>query len=161
VFFKHYDETIAEADKILATHPDFIMAYAWKAMALTMERKFDAAIQAQQRAIDIDANPGMLIFMGVVQAAKGNKAEAQKLLTVIEAKAKEQYVCNYEIAQVYASLGDRANAYKWLKTGLQQQCDCMIWLRGEPWMESIRADERYLDLIKRVGFDRLPAPAAQ
>ncbi|MBZ5580265.1 MAG: hypothetical protein LAP40_27220 [Acidobacteriia bacterium] len=102
----------------------------------------------------------MLIFLGVVQAAAGNKAAATELLHQIEGKAKQQYVCNYEIAQIYVSMGDRDNAFKWLNSGVNQQCDCMIWLRGEPWMASIQADPRYLDLIKRVGFDKLPAPAA-
>jgi hypothetical protein len=37
----------------------------------------------------------------------------------------------------------------------------MIWLQGEPWMEPLRADSRYLDLIKRVGFDRIPKSLAR
>ena len=137
------------------------MAHAWKAMALTMQGHFGEAIKFQQRALDIDSNPGMQIFMGVIQAAAGNTAEAKKLLSRIETVAQQQYVCNYEIAQVYASMGDRDQAFKWLNTGVTQQCDCMIWLRGEPWMESLRADPRYLDLIQRVGFDRLPPAAAR
>ena len=58
-------------------------------------------------------------------------------------------------------LGDSDKAFKWLNSGVQQQCDCMIWLQGEPWMEKIRADPRYLDLIKRVGFDHQPGSAAR
>jgi TolB-like protein/Flp pilus assembly protein TadD len=161
VFFKDYDRTIAEANAIIAKYPDFVMAHAWKALALTMQGHFDEALKSQKRAVAIDPNPGMTIFLGVVEAAAGNKAEATKLVHQIEAAAKHQYVCNYEIAQVYAALGDHEQAFKWLKTGVNQQCDCMIWLRGEPWMEPLRADPRYVDLLKRVGFDRLPPLAAR
>jgi hypothetical protein len=126
-----------------------------------MESRFPEAVEAQKRAIAIDPNPGMQIFMGVIQASAGNKAEAKKLVHDIENVAKQKYVCNYEISQVYAALGDNDKAMKWLNSGLTQQCDCMIWLQGEPWMESVRADPGYLDLLKRVGFDRMPKPAAR
>jgi TolB-like protein len=157
LYFKDYDRVVREANAILEKHPDFVMALAWKAMALMMEGHFPEAVETQKRAVAIDPNPGMIVFLGVVQAAAGNKSEALKLVHQVETAAKRQYVCNYEIAQVYASLGDRDQAFKWLKTGVNQQCDCMIWLRGEPWMESLHADPRYLDLLKRIGFDRLPA----
>ncbi len=161
VFFKDYDRAITEAQTMLARNPDFVMGHAWKAMALTMKGRFPEALDEQKRANDIDPNPGMQIFMAVIQASAGNKVEAEKLVHKIENVAKQQYVCNYEISQVYAALGDRDQAMKWLNSGLDQQCDCMIWLQGEPWMEPLRADSRYLDLIKRVGFDRLPSPAAR
>jgi eukaryotic-like serine/threonine-protein kinase len=161
VFFKDYDRAIAEAQAMLAKNPDFVMGYAWKAMALTMEGRFPEALESQKRANALDPNPGMQSFLAVVEASAGNRAEAEKLVHNIEKVAKQQYVCNYEVSQVYAALGDRDNAMKWLKTGVEQQCDCMIWLRGEPWMEPLRADSRYLDLIKRVGLDRMPNPAAR
>ena len=156
VFFKDYDRAIAEAQTLLARNPDFVMGHAWKAMALTMKGKFPEALEAQKRAYAIDPNPGMQIFLAVIQANAGNKAEAKKLIHKIEDVSKQQYVCNYEISQVYTALGDHDQAFKWLNTGLQQQCDCMIWLQGEPWMDPIRADPRYMDLITRVGLHRPP-----
>jgi tetratricopeptide (TPR) repeat protein len=155
VLFKNYDHAIAEANSMLAKNPDFVMGHAWKAMALMMEGKPHEALAEQKRAYEIDANPGMQIFLAIIQAAAGNKAEASNLIHKVEAVEKQQYVCNYEISQAYVAMGDTENAMKWLNSGVNQQCDCMIWLQGEPWMQGIRADPRYLDLIKRVGLDRL------
>jgi len=156
VFFKDYDRAITEADKMLAKDKNFVMGWAWRAMALTMGGRFDEAIKSQKRAIEIDDNSGMEIFLGVIEAARGNKTVARQIAGKIEIEAQHQYVCNYEIAQIYTVLGDHEKAMKWLNSGVEQQCDCMIWLQGEPWMENIRADPRYLDLIKRVGFDHQP-----
>ena len=161
VFSKEYDRTIAEADTMLAKDKNFVMGYAWKAVALSMLGRYDEAIKSQKRAIEIDDNSGMEVFLGVIEAAAGNKATARQIVAKIEIEAQHQYVCNYEISQVYAMLGDSDKAFKWLNSGVQQQCDCMIWLQGEPWMEKIRADPRYLDLIKRVGFDHQPGSAAR
>ena len=161
VFFKDYNRAIAEAQTMLTRNPDFVMGHAWKAMALVMLGRFDEALVEQKRAYEIDPNPGMQVFLAVVEASAGNKAESLKLVHKIEDVAKQQYVCNYEISQVYAALGDRDQAMKWLNSGIGQQCDCMIWLQGEPWMQSLRADPRYLDLIKRIGFDRATKTTAR
>ncbi|HEY2843733.1 MAG TPA: hypothetical protein VGJ09_08790, partial [Bryobacteraceae bacterium] len=157
VFFKHNDEAISEAQKILAQYPNFAMGHVWQGMAYMMERRFPEALNAIDQAYNLDPNPGTKIFMALVKGAAGKKDEAEKLLHQIEEAAKQQYVCNYEISQVYASMGDAKQAFKWLNSGVEQQCDCMVWLQGEPWMDPIRTDKRYQDLIERVGLNRLPA----
>jgi tetratricopeptide (TPR) repeat protein len=159
VFFRHYDEAIAEAKKILAQNPNFAMGYAWEGMAYTMQRRFPEALAAMDKAYAVDPNPGTQIFMAVVKGAAGKKDEAEKLVHEIENLAKQTYVCNYEISQVYAAMGDTKQAFKWLNSGVEQQCDCMVWLQGEPWMDPLRTDKQYLNLIQRVGLDRLPSAA--
>jgi serine/threonine protein kinase len=63
-----------------------------------------------------------------------------------------RYTCAYEIGSVYLQLGERETAVQWLRRGADEQCDCMVWLKTEPWMDPLRVDPRYADLIKRVGF---------
>jgi hypothetical protein len=57
-----------------------------------------------------------------------------------------------EVATVHLHLGDRETAMQWLRRGMEEQCDCMVWLKSEPWMDPLRVDPRYADLVKRVGF---------
>jgi len=159
VFFKHYDQAISEAQKILAQNPDFAMGYAWEGMAYTMQRRFPEALAAMDKSYKLDPNPGTQIFMAVVKASAGKKDEAEKLIHQVEEIAKKQYICNYEISQAYAAMGETKQAFKWLNSGIKQQCDCMIWLQGEPWMDPIRTDKQYQDLIQRVGLNRLPSSA--
>jgi hypothetical protein len=71
--------------------------------------------------------------------------------------AKRRYVCDFEIAQVYTVLGEKDQAFRWLNLGKKQQCDCLVWLQAEPWMDPLRIDPRYSELVKRV-FSRAPAP---
>jgi hypothetical protein len=85
-----------------------------------------------------------------------NRAEAEKLVRQVEEMAKRRYVCDYEIAQVYTVLGEKEHAFRGLNLGKKQQCDCLVWLQSEPWMDPLRIDPRYSELVKRV-FDRAPA----
>jgi len=54
-------------------------------------------------------------------------------------------------------LGEKDQAFRWLNLGKKQQCDCLVWLQAEPWMDPLRIDPRYFELVKRV-FGRTPAP---
>jgi len=87
-----------------------------------------------------------------VQAVAGNKAEARALLAKIEDLSRRHYVCAFEISSVHVSLGENDKAFQWLEKGRHERCDCMVWLKSEPWMDPLRIDPRYLGLIKQVGF---------
>jgi tetratricopeptide (TPR) repeat protein len=153
---RHFDEAIAECRKALQREPNFVMAHMQMGLAFAEERRFPEALAAIRRAYQIDQNPTMSLVLAQVQAASGNRAEAEKLVHQVEEMTKRRYVCDYEIAQVYTVLGEKDQAFRWLKLGEEQQCDCMVWLRSEPWMDPLRADPRYLGLVKRV-FGRAPA----
>ena len=59
------------------------------------------------------------------------------------------------------SLGGNDKAFQWMQRGVKEQCDCLVWLIREPWMDPLRADARYLDLEKRVGFPASSGPASR
>ena len=149
---REYDRCIAEARKALAGSPDAAYALAWLGMAYMMKGDFPQAIPPLVRAHELDSNVTITHFLGVAEAAAGNRAEAQKLVASLEAAAKTQYVCAYEVAEIHSRLGDNDKAFQWLQKGLSEQCDCLIWLRSEPWMDSLRVDPRYLQLLKHVRF---------
>jgi hypothetical protein len=56
-------------------------------------------------------------------------------------------------------LGEKDQAFRWLNLGKKQQCDCLVWLQAEPWMDPLRIDPRYSELVKRV-FGNAPAHTA-
>ena len=100
----------------------------------------------------LDDNVTTTHFLAMAQAAAGNKAVAEKLVSSLEEAAATRYTCAYEVASVHLRLGNKEKAMEWLKRGLDEQCDCMVWLTSEPWVDPLRVDPRYADLVKRVGF---------
>jgi TolB-like protein/Tfp pilus assembly protein PilF len=149
---RQYDEVIAESRRAIERDPKFATAYAVMGLAYTQKRQFPEAIKALEKGNEIDPNPMMQLFLAHVQAVAGNKTESRKLLAKIEELSRHQYVCAYEIGTVHASLGDNAKSFEWFEKGRQQRCDCLIWLKSEPWMDPLRVDPRYPALVKQVGF---------
>ena len=157
LYSRHFDEAIAECRKALEREPNFATAHMVMGLALAEKRQFPEALAAMRKAYQIDPNPTLSLMLAQVQAASGNRVEAEKLVHQVEEMAKRRYVCDFEIAQVYTVLGEKDQAFRWLNLGKKQQCDCLVWLQAEPWMDPLRIDPRYSELVKRV-FGRAPAP---
>ena len=73
-------------------------------------------------------------FLAMAQVAAGHPAEARRLANALADAANSRYVCAYEVGTVFLRLGDTDKAVQWLHRGLDERCDCMVWLKTEPWM---------------------------
>jgi TolB-like protein/Tfp pilus assembly protein PilF/predicted Ser/Thr protein kinase len=149
---RQYDEAIADSRRAIERDPKFATAYAVMGLALAQKRQFPDAIKALEKATELDTSYNLQLFLAHVQAVAGNKTESRKLLAKVEELSKHQYVCAYEISSVHVSLGDNNKGLEWLEKGRQQRCDCLVWLKSEPWMDPLRVDPRYVALVKQVGF---------
>jgi TolB-like protein/Tfp pilus assembly protein PilF len=147
-----YDEAIADARRALADHPDFAFAYGWLGMALVLKGQASEAVPILQRAVALDNNVTTTHFLAMAQAAAGNPGEARRLANALAKAADSRYVCAYEVGTVFLRLGDTEKAMQWMHRGLAERCDCMVWLRTEPWVDRLRTDPRYAELVRRVGF---------
>jgi hypothetical protein len=54
----------------------------------------------------------------------------------------------------YALLGDKDRAFLWLEKAYQQHASSLADLKWGPEFDSLRADPRYADLVRRIGFSQ-------
>jgi len=149
---REYDRAIAESRRALELYPDFAFAHAWLGMSLLMKGQVREALPSLERARMLDDNVTTTHFLAMAQAAAGNKQAAEALVSGLEAAASTRYTCAYEVAAVHLRLGNTEKAMDWLRRGVAEQCDCLVWLTTEPWVDPLRVDPRYAELVKRVGF---------
>jgi len=67
-------------------------------------------------------------------------------------KANSGYVSPYKIAQFYADLGDKNQAFRCLNAAYQQHDILLVDLRTAPQIDSLRSDPRYAELLRRIGL---------
>ena len=151
---RQYDEGIREAKRVLQTNDNVAFAHSWLGMAYLGQKQFAQAVVEATRARDLDKNVTTMHFLAIAEAAAGNRVEAKRLLQDIETAAATRYTCAYEVASAHLYLGQTDKVWQWLKKGEDEQCDCMVWLTAEPWMDPLRVDPRYTALVKRVGPPR-------
>jgi tetratricopeptide (TPR) repeat protein len=150
---RQYDQSIELGRKVLQRDPNFPTAYAYMGLAYAEKRQFPEAIAALETAVRLDGSSTNRGFLAHVHALAGNTGEARKSIGELAELSKRRYVCPFEPAVAYASLGDTDKAFEWLKQGIAKRADCMIWLRVDPCLARIRSDPRYAEVIHEVGLD--------
>jgi TolB-like protein/Flp pilus assembly protein TadD len=151
---RDYPGGLALAQRALELDPNY-----WPAMrdaGLLYEKlgRFPEAIAALEKARRLDSNASILEMLAGAYAAWGKEAEARKVLAELTARSASQYVCPYEVATVYASLGDKTAAVDWLEKAHRDRADCMPWTRSDAKLDVIRGYPAFEAIMQRMGFPR-------
>ncbi len=56
------------------------------------------------------------------------------------------------VAENYALLGEKDNAFDWLEKAYQRKASELIFLKSDHEWDNLRSDPRYADLVRRIGF---------
>jgi hypothetical protein len=93
------------------------------------------------------------VWLAHAYASVGRRAETQKLLRDLEQESDKVYVSPYLIATLYASLGDKDAAFKFLEKAYQEKSLDISWyLKADLRIDNLRSDPRYQNLLTRVGL---------
>jgi serine/threonine protein kinase/Tfp pilus assembly protein PilF len=87
-------------------------------------------------------------------AAAGNSAEANSRLArdLQRLRAEKVFIRPSLVAEVYASLGDKDKAIRWLDQGYTEHDAFMILLKVWPAYDPLRSDPRFEALVRRMNF---------
>jgi tetratricopeptide (TPR) repeat protein len=117
------------------------------------------AIPEYQKAVELsqgDQDPTSALAQAY--ATTGRRAEAQKILHEWLHQSETSYVSPYMIATVYAGLGDKEKAFRYLEKAYQERSsDLPYFLKADLRMDSLRSDPRFQDLMRRMNFPTSPS----
>jgi hypothetical protein len=66
--------------------------------------------------------------------------------------SKGHYLDSYGIAESYARLGERNQAFQWLEKGYQERSHNMAFIKTEPMLDGLHTDPRYQVFLRRMGL---------
>ena len=154
-FTRHYDQAIEHGLKVINTHPNFASGHRFLGFAYSSIGQFDKATAQMSRAVELDPNPPNVAFLGQVYALSGAHSKAHEMLEELD-KLGDQglYYCPYERALVYFALGDTDEAFDLFGQAYDERAYCMPFLQADPFLDSLRDDSRFQDLLRRMNFPR-------
>jgi TolB-like protein len=82
--------------------------------------------------------------------AAGCHGAAQKALDVLLRSPELQNLRPVLVAGEYARVGDREKALDWLERAFRLRAAALLNLRGDPQFDSLRADPRFQNLLRRL-----------
>ena len=96
--------------------------------------------------------PDSLGHLGNAYARAGQSAAALKTIAQLQQDVAKDGVGRYEIALVYAGMGKKQEAFKWLEDAYQAHDVGLLYLKIDPCLDPLRSDPRFDDLVRRVGL---------
>jgi hypothetical protein len=113
---------------------------------------YGEAIGEFQKARVAGGCPCELAGLGYTYVVAGKRAEAEGILRQMKALSQQTYPFSYLIAEAYTGLGDKDSAFKWLDRAYKERDGQLSWLGLDPFVDSLRSDPRFQDLVRRVGL---------
>ena len=151
-FAGEYDAAIEQYRRAIASEPQSYWVHLSLGWAYERQGRVADAIEELDLTRRLLDTPQVVAALVHAQAAAGRRVEAQATMTSLLEYAKRKYVSPYDVATAYAGLGDRNETLAWLEKAYEDRCGWLaLWLKIDPTFDSMRADDRFRDLLTRVG----------
>ncbi|HET7753890.1 MAG TPA: winged helix-turn-helix domain-containing protein [Anaeromyxobacteraceae bacterium] len=155
MFAGFLDAAVSQYREAVGMEPRLARGHARLARACAMTGLRAEALEALERAEAL-GDPGARGAAGAFVLARcGRIEEARKHLDVA-ARAPS----SAELAQAWAALGDRDEAFRWLDVALDQRVAYVVFLAVEPALDPLRDDPRFAARLRRLGVAPAGRPGA-
>jgi len=91
--------------------------------------------------------------LGHAYAVAGMTAKARGILAELNQKAAQTYVPAYYFALLYAGLGQRDQALRYLERAYEERSTVLAYLMIDPRIAALREEPRFVALARRLGGD--------
>ncbi|HSB64740.1 MAG TPA: tetratricopeptide repeat protein, partial [Thermoanaerobaculia bacterium] len=157
-YARRYDEAIDTYGKALELDPDFLAGHSDLARALEHSGRSDEAIRAYEKAVALAGNAVTDPSVGLANACAvaGRRKEALDVLEELKRRRDRQYVSPWGLASIYARLGETGFALDWLERAYDEHDSTLVWLKVHPRFDALRAEPRFVEILKKMGLDGRP-----
>lgn len=148
--YKRAEEEFRQAQKL---EPRFTPLVYMLAMCYEEEGKFEEAIALFQAAMaGYQPSPRMTASLTRVYATSGRRAEARRMLKDVIAFADGRRLAPYYVAQIYARLDEKDQAFAWLARACEERDEQIVMVKVDPKMDGLRSDPRFAELLRGMGL---------
>jgi tetratricopeptide (TPR) repeat protein len=147
------DEAAARVEHALALAPDFWIALVMRG-TITLESgaAARAIVDLERAAKRSDGSTQALSLLGIAYAADGRRADAEALLTQLEARARYGYIPGTAIATVRNALGDTQGALDALDQALAQRDLRLAFIEVDRRWDNLRSLPGFEQLVRTLGL---------
>ena len=152
-----YDESIVQLKATLELDPNnywTLVELAWPYAMKGMKREVALLIDKIKALYSLEEDPAVLSSAAWCYAVTGEKEKARILLKRMLDLSVRKYVDPYSVAGVYAGLGEKDRAFDWLTRGYKDRSIGMLSLKVDPFLNPLRSDPRYMELLKKMGWEK-------
>ena len=149
---RRYDEAQRYLLQIIADFPQDTTAYDVLAGVYTQKQMYREAIDCTLKSMELRGRPADLIAkLRRAFDKSGMEGFRQEKLRTITERSKTEYIRPHTFASNYAWLGDKENAFLWLRKSLDER-DPVVSLKIDQEFDFLRDDPRYFEILRRLNL---------
>lgn len=152
LYTRQYEKAVKQFQRTLEIDPHFWPAHALLGESYGQHGMYAEAIRELEDMRLMEETPLTLGFLGHAYAISEQTDQAHELLYELKNQLKRSYVPPYGIALIYTGLGEKDKAFEWLEKAVEARNEWLGWLKVNPEFDSLRSDQRFTDLLRRVGL---------
>jgi tetratricopeptide (TPR) repeat protein len=155
IYARQYDAAIAVCKKQADENPTFAMAHYCLTNAYWGKRMYSQAIEEWKVYGQLSGDRNESELASAMEQGFRSAGWNGALRKGIEASLVQRKTGSssaYGIAQLYAELGEKDQAFQWLNTALQEHDDGLVALKTDFSFDPIRSDPRFAELVRKVGL---------
>ncbi len=149
---RKFDEAIRRGRAIL--REDSTLAYVRMVLgqALVESGRPAEGIVELRTALRTEPLAHMHAWLARAFVAAGRRDSALVVLAEMRRQSGRENVAPYAWALIYAALGDTSRAFEWLDRAIEGRWEDLIFIQCDPGLDPLRADPRFAQVLRRVGF---------
>jgi adenylate cyclase len=184
-----FGEAITESMRAAELDPLSPEIHADWALVLAWQGNYQAAMEQARRGLDldptsyfaqyavgyVDIQAGMIsrailelqkttkigsAYLGYAYAVSGDRSRAMGVLEELRQGSTRRYVSQVWPAIIYLGLGDRQRSLQGLEKAYEARDPWLGGLKVDRIYDPLRSDPRFIELLRKVGLDNTPSPAA-
>ena len=150
---RQYDKAVEQYLKTLELDPNYALARRRLGQAYEQMQEYDKALAEFETALSLSkADTETIAAIGHLYAVSGKDREARRVIRELIDMAGDRYIPSYFIARILIGLGERDGAFEYLERAYEERYGFLSYLKVEPLFDSLRSDERFIELARRVGL---------
>ena len=149
-----FDEALEQARKTYDLDPNQIGAQNWLCHALNAKGMHEEAIRVGLEAGAKQASTvnSFNACLGLAYTRAGQREKSLEIIARVKEAEKNRYVMSYWTGVHYLALGDKESAFAEWEKGFKNRDWFMQRWKTDPFLEPVRDDPRYKNLLKRLNL---------
>ena len=150
---RDYSAAIKQNRESVELDPNFAAAHLLLGEDYIQAGIYGEGVNELRRAATLSGDsPLYTAQLAVALAATGRRSEALRIAHELQMTSRKRYVSPYGLAQIYASLGRKDDAFKCLQAAYDDRAVWMGYLALDPAFDRYRSDQRFQELLRRIGL---------
>jgi tetratricopeptide (TPR) repeat protein len=152
---RRYDEAMEELRKTLEMDPNFFLAQQLLWQTYVQKGMYDEALGGKElKGLGSEESRERDEILRKAYDVSGWKGFRRKELELDTERSRATGVSSdLALAPVYAEIGDSDLAVKSLEKAYEAREVNMVWLKVDPFLDGVRSDPRFTDLLRRMRLE--------